>query len=263
MDILLEVGKNVLPGLTDLDVLFTDLKKTEKSTDEAKIKIKIEKLLTKIFSTPFELDIHHLGDLSYNCAVMPILKSNGKIEKGEDFVKLGNIKKVYIILGTNLLKDITPREMTAIILHEIGHIVNHIGESLSSLRYFSHKTSYILSVLNHVPVLNAVILPLYIISSRTLYFTSHVGEYNADKFAAEYGYGDELISVIHKWDLEESKYNSQKNFTSYLSQLKYFILGKSHPDDKDRIKELAEEIKKNYSNKYKSKKLENILNEYY
>lgn len=40
-------------------------------------------------------------------------------------------------------------------------------------------------------------------------------------------------------------------------------MGRTHPSDEDRIKKIAEDIKRNYANKYKSKKLEKILDEYY
>ena len=263
MQLILEVGKNKLPGLSELDNLFDALKKSKTTSKDETIRKKIEKCMENIFGTPFFIDLHYLGTFANNCAVIPIIKRGGKIEKTEDLVKLGNVKKVYIILGNEMIKESTPRELTAIFLHEIGHIVNHISGSLSIISDLSYKLSYVFNSLNHIPLLNILILPLYIVSSRTLYFTQHVGEYNADKFAAEYGYGDELISVIHKWNLEYKKYESEKTFWTYLSQLKAFILGQSHPEDTDRIKKLAEEIKKNYSNKYKSKKLEKILNEYY
>ena len=261
--IILEVGKNPLPGLSELDSLFDELKKSKTTSKDEMIRKKIEKCMEKIFGTQFFIDFHYLGTFSNNCAVIPIFKYSGRIEKAEDFVKLGNVKKVYIILGNELVKAAAPRELTAIFLHEIGHIVNHISNSLSAISDVTYKLTYIFNSLNHIPLLNILILPLYIISSRTLYFTQHVGEYNADKFAAEYGYGDELISVIHKWNLEYKKQESEKNFWAYLSQLKAFILGQTHPEDVDRIKKLAEEIKKNYANRYRSKKLEKILNEYY
>ena len=261
--ILFEVGKAPLPGLDQLDLYFKDLKESKNHVEAERVKRRIEKQMELIFGPPFEIDLHWIGELSYNCAVIPILKTIGEIEKTEDSIKLGNVRKVYIVLGMLLVDDLTPRQLTAVFLHEIGHIVNHISNTLKTVSSFMGKLHPVLETLNLIPVLNAVILPLYIITSRTLSFSSHMGEYHADKFAVEYGYGDELISVMHKWNKESVKEESELTFSRMLYNIKNFILGTSHPDYKDRIKKMISEIKEAYANKYHMKKLGKILDEYY
>lgn len=263
IEYILEIGTNRLSGLSELDELFKQLKETTSPVQSERVKLKIEKQMQSLFGPPFEIDLHYIGPYMDNCGVIPILKSVGHIEKTEDVVKLGNVRKVYIILGMHLVSEFKPREITSIFLHEIGHIVNHLSESMSTLAQWMSRVEIILGALNNIPLVNLAILPLYIITSRTLFFTQHVREYNADKFAVEYGYGDELISVMHKWNLQSQNEESRKTFWQFLSHLKYLILGSSHPDEKDRIHKMIEEIKKNYSDKYRSKKLQKILDEYY
>lgn len=263
IQLILEIGKNRLPGLNELDLLFKDLKSSKTPLEAEKIKKKIEKQMEKVFGCPFEIDLHYIGPFADNCGVIPILKSYGTIEKEETSVKLGSVRRVYIILGMALVNQCTPREITSIFLHEIGHIVNHISSTLSTLHDWMLKFNILFSTLNAIPVINVAVLPLYIITSRTLFFTQHVGEYHADKFAVEYGYGDELISVIHKWNLEENHEDNKTTFWRFLSVLKSLIMGQTHPTHKDRIKKLVEEIKKNYAGQYKNKRIEKILDEYY
>lgn len=263
-NIVLEVGTNQLPGLDKVDELFKQLKNSKSKSKSYQILGQIEKQLKNIFGTEFELDLDYLTEYSLNAVVIPVYNGFDNILQNEHEIKLKSIKKVYIILGARLLNDCTHKEMTAIVLHEIGHIVNHLSETLSIVRGLTYPIHKLLNIFSRVPIVNMLALPLMILTSRTLSFTSHVGEYDADKFAVQYGYGDELISIMHKYNLEYKKSKSSGfSFSRMINTMITFLTGTTHPTDEQRIRKMIKEIRSKYNRNYKSKKLQRIIDEHY
>jgi len=257
-NLLLEVGSNVLPGLSNIDSLFYKLKTTN---NYSKCISQLEKEFQKIFGCVFIIDIARSSLWIDNCGIIPTFKKTGEITKKEDLVKLGNIKKLNIILGEKIIKIASPKELTALFLHEIGHLVNHIGEFVSIVQKSMLFTKFILFVVNLF--IGAIyLIPIILIVTRTLFWTSHVGEYNADKFVVEYGYGDEFISLFHKFE-KHFTIDSEMPIVKVLVRVSQFIVGSTHPSNEDRIKKIAEIIKNEYSDKYKlDKKTKKILDQY-
>jgi len=257
-NLLLEVGTNALPGLSNIDALFYKLKNTH---DYSKNIEKIEKEFQKIFGCQFVIDIARSSLWVDNCGIIPTFKKTGEIIKKEDLVKLGSVKKVNIILGEKIISIATPRELTALFLHEIGHLVNHIGMFVSVVQKSMLLTKFILFVVNLF--IGAIyLIPIMIIVTRTLFWTSHVGEYNADKFVVEYGYGDEFISLFHKFE-KHFTVDSETTIVKVLIRIYSFIVGSTHPKNEERIRKIADIMKNEYSDKYKlNKKIKKILDQY-
>jgi len=255
-NLILEIGTNALHGLNQVDKLFTDLKKTKNYSE---VLNKLERKLEEIFGCKFIIELARSGDWNDNCGVLPTYKSTGKIKKKEDLVKIGNIEKLNLILGENIISLLSPRELTAMFLHEVGHIVNHTSKFIDIITATGQISKLILLVL-HISGF-VILLPLLIVVSRTLTWTSHIGEYNADKFAVEYGYGDEFISLIHKFDKKHSE--SLSNISKIILSVWHFIFGSTHPDYKDRIEKVSKIMINDYTDKYKlDKKTKRILDYY-
>lgn len=257
LNILLEVGTNSLSGLSDVDKIFKELKQ---STNYSKSISILESKLSEIFGCKFIIDIARTGIWCDNCGIIPIFKKSGKIIKQEDLVKLTNIKTLNIVLGYNIIKLATPRELTALFLHEIGHIVNHIGVFISTIQKIVGASKIILFIVN-LFIGTLYLMPIMIILTRTLYFTSHIGEYNADKFVIEYGYGDEFISLIHKLNVNSS--SNHNMIINMLISVYNYIMGGTHPSNKNRIKNIVKIMTSEYAEKYNLNKKQRKILEYY
>jgi len=156
---------------------------------------------------------------------------------------------------------LSPRELTALFLHEIGHVVNHIGEFVSIIQKSAYLSKMILLAIN-LFIGSLYLLPLTLVITRTLFWTLHIGEYNADKFAVEYGYGTEFISLMHKFE-KNIKVESESTIVQFLVKIYHYIFGNTHPSNKDRIRKIANIIKDEYSDKYKlNKKTKKLLDQY-
>lgn len=268
MTIITEIGTAPLPGLDKIDELFKQLKRCKTNIQRLNVLVKLEDQLRKLFGTEFNIEIRHVGVYSDNFIVIPELKQVGKLTNTKDIVKLGHIKKLNFVIGILLINEATPRELTSILLHEIGHVTAHISNSIALLYKVLTPINSIISIFSKIPILGIALFPILIITSRTLNWTSHFSEYDADKFAVKYGYGDELIKVIHRWEKHEKnqKIFSNRTFSEKLELcvdlLKDFFLGDTHPDYKSRVKSIAIEIKKNYLKEYKSKTLQRVLDSY-
>jgi hypothetical protein len=257
--LILERGTFASAELRAVDDLFSKLKKCETHTARKQILKQINKELQKAFKIKVEVDIIYFGVCESNCVILPLL-SKVEIRTKEDFVKLGNIETVNILIGWKLIQQITNRQLTAIILHELGHLINHISKTVSII---STLLGPIVRFLSEFKSIGTILLPLTIITSRTFAWTEHISEYNADKFAIENGYGDDLASAFKKFNLQDNRENIKLTaFRRTIESLKDFIFGTSHPEYKSRVLTIVNKIKRDYSDKYKSKKINALLNHY-
>jgi hypothetical protein len=265
--ILFEVGINKLKNIENIENLFSKLKKQTNASDREKVITELEVEAEKVFKTKFTIIIDYFSDFSSSAGMVPILKSNKSsftITKGEDFVKLVSIKKIYLILGINVINKFTAAELVAILLHEIGHVVNHINDKFSLfLKKYLSPVNVVVKTLSKIPIIGLPMFLILILTSRTLHFVDHKSEYNADKFAIQYGYGDELASVMKKFDKMTIKQNKELGFLDKLNLILQKITGSSHPEDSSRIKNILNDILDNYSDKYKTPKLKKAFAEYY
>ena len=103
------------------------------------------------------------------------------------------IKKIHIIFGYEFINMMSPRELTSILLHELGHVFAHTANLPRLLvGYFKTFLNIILSIPMTIPIY-LVTMAIVITLMRSFSFLDHRKEYKADQFAAKYGYGDEMI----------------------------------------------------------------------
>lgn len=251
-----------LNGLNKVDKLIEKLQNSTLNSDREIIKKQLEEQLQNVFNTKFEIDIHYLGVYSYNFGVI-VEYGKPNIDKkitDAELKELSKIKKIKMIMGFKLLTQLKPRQTTAIILHEMGHVVNHLAKSIIDLRKLLIPINTVLYTLSVIPGLHILSFPLFLIVSRSLLFTEHMQEYNADKFAVQCGYGTEMMQVLRMFDKHEKK--PALSFSDILQKIQDFFLGTTHPSSEDRIKKMIHLIKEGYEDKYKGLDLKKILAEY-
>jgi len=171
------------------------------------------------------------------------------------------IKKLYIIIGNDVINLFSPRELTAILLHELGHGFTYTANLPRILLAVFQKSIGIVGIMLKTPILwlfNLMSFPAYIVSSliiitivRSLTFMEHKSEYKADQFPAKYGYGDEMIKVLAKLHNKQEEINAQK---AWWEKIWSFIDGlfspSSHPVSSRRIEEVNEQMVNDYKKLY-------------
>jgi len=264
MAYLLEVGIRRISDLKNIDILFQKFKLAKDKSTKEKVLREMEVELEKIFKVHVVIDFHYFGLHADNFAILPYIKPNKnvKIKEKEDFAKFINVKRVDLIFGNDFIKQHTPRELTAILLHEIGHLINYLSRATFLFLKIIYPIYLVTRGLRMIPIIGGIFYPLFLITSRSLHFVEHIGEYQADVFVAKYGYGDELISAIEKWKKQDSQIKKGTTLLQRLSMLQEILSGTSHPANKDRILKIAEVMKRNYLKRYGGKKMQKLLSEY-
>ncbi|PIX35588.1 MAG: peptidase M48 [Bacteroidetes bacterium CG_4_8_14_3_um_filter_31_14] len=172
------------------------------------------------------------------------------------FTGLGSKKR--IVLYDTLINDLTVNEIVAVLAHEIGHNKKkHViyGMLLSIIQ--TGIMLYILSIFLSNPMLsqalgiNKATFHISIIAFGILYspvsmilgmantVISRKNEYQADKFAAEYGQAENLISALKKLTV-----NNLSNLTPHPI---YVFFNYSHPTVLQRISALKSNKSNNNS----------------
>ena len=170
------------------------------------------------------------------------------------FSGLGAKKRV--VLYDTLIQDLSQEEIVAVLAHEIGHykkkhtfvallfslittglmfwllslFLNNLKEPLSQALGSSHP-SFHLSLL----AFGVIYIPVSMILSIGMHVMSRRNEYQADAFAAAYGFADELIGGLKKL--------SVKSLSNLLPHLAYVFVHYSHPTLLQRMKALREEVR--------------------
>ena len=201
---------------------------------------------------------------SFEAAILPvymrtlprIARDNPKSINSDNAKK--HIKAIYIILGKKLIAEFPPKQLTAIVLHELGHVYQHtsnLGLILPNLINIIAKggvqdvdelkeKSLIRRVLT-IPLITAL-FPL----SRSLTFSDHMEELKSDEYATKYGYGDELTRVFYRF----SKWSGEKRSSNWIgrvwSNMKKLFSLSSHPKDSDRICSIIKKMKSEYKKTY-------------
>jgi Zn-dependent protease with chaperone function len=192
------------------------------------------------------------------------------------------IKKIYIIIGVEAMHVWTPRELTAIMLHELGHVFIHtanlpgiiigivkkiVAASIPTriaagavLQYLGYLTGSLISISTFFSI---GVLLFFV--SHSLTFLEHRTEYKADQFAAKYGYGDEMIKALYKiHHIEVKKIEQTPWYKKILKALwEFFIYAPDHPPSSKRIERLSDDIEESYKQMYPklSKELNIIISD--
>ncbi len=171
------------------------------------------------------------------------------------------VQKFYVVFGEELIDLFSPRELTAILLHECGHVLTYtsnlprillsfLGVGIGILGKTSQFLSLVLIELLSLPVYLVLIL-IIIITARSLTFMEHRAEYKADQFAAKYGYGDEMIKVLYRLHL---KYVERRSRMAWWEKAWEFLdklfFTTTHPLDSLRIAQLEQQMITEYKKLY-------------
>lgn len=207
----------------------------------------------------------------FNAAVVPIYNRELGIDKNifkivsSDSVKIDKplqnveesikyIKKIYILMGDEYFKIFTGRELTSIVLHELGHVFAHTSRFSYLLARTVRKYSFIgsgMSLVFGAGAVSALAIPISLLLftiSRSMTFLDHREEYNADQYAVKYGYGDEAIRALSRFGFEPPE---KKGFWRRLFEwIRSLLFPKTHPEDRKRICGLVNKIRNEYINLY-------------
>jgi Zn-dependent protease with chaperone function len=157
------------------------------------------------------------------------------------------IDRVYIIFGKDTLKKFHHRELTAILLHEIGHIYQHTTNlSFRFSRIFSDASFITTPILIFLRATK--IIPFLFIVSRSVFMRDHAIENAADDFATKHGYGEESIRIMSM--LGAKRLDEPMLIEKVLDVLKNIVLPTRHPSYKTRICKTIDAMIKEYSNMY-------------
>ena len=191
------------------------------------------------------------------------LRKLNSVEESSEAIEI-----IYIYIGKPMLKMLTPSELVAVVLHELGHVYATTSHLPGNLAYFFKKIllaplkSKILSedvILSRLLFLYSMTISILV---HGITFTQHVGEYKADNFALKYGYGDEMISALNKFHTIEKIFRKTKpkarTFLKRIVELfwKIFTIDddekrkQPHPETMKRIEKLESQMFNEYKKIY-------------
>lgn len=253
---ILEVAQKIDRRFLEIDNLFKETKLQTKIGQVNSSLIKIEKKLQAIFNIDIRLQADYIGTEVNNVVCIPIFKKNQSFTKK---LSLDNIDSINIILGYNIISMNTPSELTAIILHEIGHISN----SLEGFQLWINQTLLrldpISSLLTLIPIIGGI---FFLLRLGGFKLTSRIKEYKADTYAVKHGYGDELMSALNKINKINIKHNKETTiFKKIVSSIENFLTS-MHPKEEFRIQQIYNNIIDEYADNYDSKKINKIVKKY-
>ncbi|MEM3452067.1 MAG: M48 family metalloprotease [Candidatus Hadarchaeum sp.] len=175
--------------------------------------------------------------------------------KAPDQIKLNHVHTIFLFYGRDLISQLTPAELTAVMLHEIGHYIVRFKEVLYyiSRPYLFFPASVALNLLATFSLTKTLlgILPVYVLLLILVNKVClHPQEMLADRVAVEYGYGDELMSVIGKFEKIDPVASIKEK--SFLKRIYFFLkdVFHTHPSSETRIRSIFKQIIKHYPENY-------------
>lgn len=269
-DILFEVYKDRNPVLKKIDKNFKDLKEDIKNIQTKKDLVKNIKDFMGVNRVFLKIKKNW-----YNASVLPTYKRiapkaiqddlekslKGKSTKPSMEEVSQYIEKVHIFLGDQLIENHSPRELTAILLHEMGHVFGHtssipiilgrFAKMLSGMGMVTQTIAGIANIIKFVSPISAPIMGTLFITSRSLTFYEHMREHGADKFAVEHGYGDEIFRTLNKFKNAEISHKKRMNVIKRVYyMIKEFFFPVSHPSSSKRMCDVADKMQKEYKDMY-------------
>ena len=198
---------------SDMENAFTRLKGNDSDASALGV---LSSSLSKITGKAITVNTVSPQNQSQECFVMSVYPEESVLdklvtailseEKDSVIAKIWNDTTKWIIeIDTRILKDkvnLTEKELTALILHEVGHIIysNSVPMKIAKIaRLEIAKTNLVnkqllkdtfFSKLLYVPLLN--------LCNSTRHKDSMKTEMKADKYAMQSGYGKDLASGINK-----------------------------------------------------------------
>lgn len=121
----------------------------------------------------------------------------------EEKIKISNYMLELDSKLFNPVMDLTPRELIAVTLHEIGHLVNDTASIVNARNYLNSYLSdnkEILAVSDsvHYREILAFGLKDFLSKDRSMFYTLNEEEILADEFVRGYGFGNDLERAFDK-----------------------------------------------------------------
>lgn len=278
-NLIFEVSRFRQNDLKNIEEIFDKLKKDPKSKDiKFELCRKIEKFsgIDRIFFS--------IKSDTFNAMVIAAYKFTDSFVK--DFFNFivdetknkelmakeasKGISKAYIIFGDKFIEELSAKELTAILLHELGHVYSHTSlfpfylQRVFKLFIGVGLIKIVLTSIFAMTGISIIISIIMFLTSRTLTFLEHRSEYNSDNFAAKYGYGDEMIKVLNKLRKYEISEERKKIFLiKFVEFIEELFFPSQHPESKDRICDISNKMINDYKKLYPkfNKELTIILND--
>jgi len=271
-ELIFEVSKYRSDILKDIDKIFSRIKENNKDLAAKKELTQKIKEFTSVKHVVLTLKPKYT-----NASVIPIYNQTistdlinllKDFESGENLKNLNvieepskYIKKVYIIIGIDLINMFSPRELTSILLHELGHVYTYTSNLPRLLLHLFQKFVGFVGEIFKTPILailNLLSLPAYAIASlivitltRSLTFLEHKSEYRADQFPIKYGYGDEFVKVLYKLHSRQVEVEKHRSWYEKLwSFINSWFIPSTHPTSSKRINEMSDKILEDYKKLY-------------
>lgn len=219
--------------------VFTDCMKDIKNNVNSETLNDIKKELNNFFNDSVCREVlytKNIDKLFFGMRVIPYINDS----LTEDIIgtdKPIRIKEYYLEIDSKLfdpILDLTPDEAVAVLLHEVGHIVN----SSSAIDEFRKAFDMMLADMNDnisiVDSVNYKELLLFgirdsIVKMQSLFYKD-MSEFEADQFCFYNGYGEELQSAMKK--ICKNSYNINKNVDNRLIVMRFVL--KLYKDVKHR-----------------------------
>ena len=254
-------------NLDNIDGYFDDLQthyKASMSTD--KDLSKIAKSLKKEFNLDCEIDIVEDDSKFYGMRVYPSQEEIKKmaiviIDKDNEGLQFESCKEVVIEIDSKLIDMATPREMTAVLIHEVGHKAVNSKESQNLKKLVVAEMAIAGIVTIPLMLIGAFIMMISLLLTvafayPTLLLLKNKVESDADSLSVKYGYGDSLWTFINKIDKNlviDEKQDNKRLVKFSLERAIHFGVRKN-----EIRKNILEEIKVSKS-PYEKEVLENQL----
>ena len=266
--------------LQNIDTLFAELKTDYKKRKSIckKISREIENFLNNKVPVTFEVSTKYPVP---NAFTLPVMKKKfafdfaSRIQKVPKSIKTAGdtildnpkyIKSIYIAITKKAIDISTPQELTAVLLHEIGHAFQHVSQlsryatSFLVKLIFNIQNVSTIRTMVLIPSIISKLLPLLLTTcliSYSISFLNRKEEHDADYFAVKYGYGDDLLSFLDKISPVKKSFEESK-FKKWVKKVFRFIIdavlptwAKEHPEQDERAQHILSAMKKDFYDDYK------------
>jgi len=135
------------------------------------------------------------------------------------------IGKYIVEIDSHLLNpvlDLSARELTAILMHEVGHMVGD-AEPIENARnalnaYLAANNEYMkISQSIHYKEILAYGLKDYLSKTRSMFYAGDVSELYADEFVASYGFADDLAAAYRKVSSNNMKLYENSEISKFIT----------------------------------------------
>jgi len=166
------------------------------------------------------------------------------------------VNKIYIVIGDNIINVMTSKELTALTLHELGHVEEHTSLLTAIISSVVGRFGDKLTTMGFVlPVIGMPLMAVGAITSYSARFFDRLEEYKSDNFATKNGYGEEMTRVLYKMKKIEHKKKLHKikkmgkmeKFQKFLMKMFY---PSEYPSDKKRVCALINKMMNDYKKQY-------------